>query len=138
MSLMTLKRYRNEIILFLSILFALYAFYYKFSANQYVQENKAVVQREIAEIIEIESYKKQWKSRGIANKVNVFKKIVKKAKLKHFSKKSSKVTVSYKDLTTDELNKVTNKLLNIPIEIVKLKIKESSKNRFTMEFTCKW
>jgi len=55
-----------------------------------------------------------------------------------FSKKSTKVTLSYINLNTNELNKISNKLLNMPIQIIKLRIKESSKNKFTMEFTCKW
>jgi hypothetical protein len=138
MNLMTLQRYRNEIILFISALFALFAFYYKLSATSYVEENKAVIQKQISEIVEIESYKKQWKSKGIANKVKIFKTIVPASKIKLFSKKSSKITVSYINLTTNDLNKISNKLLNMPIQILKLQIKESSKNKFTMEFTCKW
>ena len=138
MNIMTLQRYRNEIILFLTALFAIFAFYYKLSANNYVNENKPVIQKQISEIIEIESYKKQWKSKGIANKVKIFKKIVPATNIKHFSKKSSKIMVSYINLSTNDLNKISNKLLNMPIQIIKLQIKESSKNKFTMEFTCKW
>ena len=138
MNSMTLQRYRNEIILFFTALFALFAFYYKLSTIHYVDENKALIQKQISEIVEIESYKKQWKSKGIANKIKIFKTIVSHSKVKHFSKKSSKITVSYINLNTNELNKISNKLLNMPIQILKLTIKESSKNKFTMEFTCKW
>jgi len=138
MNIMTLQRYKNEIILFLTAMFAIFAFYYKLSATNYVNENKAVIQKQISEIVEIESYKKQWKSKGIANKVKIFKRIVPTSKVKHFSKKSTKVTLSYINLDTNELNKISNKLLNMPIQIIKLRIKESSKNKFTMEFTCKW
>jgi hypothetical protein len=138
MNMMTLQRYRNEIILFLTALFAIFAFYYKLSANNYVNENKALIQKQISEIVEIESYKKQWKSKGIANKIKIFKTIVSASKVKLFSKKSSKVTLSYINLDTNELNKISNKLLNMPVQIIKLQIKESSKNKFTMEFTCKW
>ena len=138
MNIMTLQRYRNEIILFLTALFAIFAFYYKLSSEHYVDENKVLIQKQISEIVAIESYKKQWKSKGIANKVKVFKTIVSSSKVKRFSKKSSKVTLSYINLNTNELNKISNKLLNMPIQIIKLQIKESSKNKFTMEFTCKW
>ena len=138
MNIMTLQRYKNEIILFLTAMFAIFAFYYKLSATNYVNENKAVIQKQISEIVEIESYKKQWKSKGIANKVKIFKRIVPTSKVKIFSKKSTKVTLSYINLNTNELNKISNKLLNMPIQIIKLRIKESSKNKFTMEFTCKW
>ncbi len=138
MNIMTLQRYRNEIILLLTALFAIFAFYYKLSATNYVNENKALIQKQISEIVEIESYKKQWKSKGMAKKVKIFKTIVPASKIKLFSKKSSKVKVSYINLSTNDLDKITNKLLNMPIQIIKLQIKESRKNKFTMEFTCKW
>jgi len=138
MNLMTIQRYKNEITLLLTFLFAIFAFYYKFSANDYVAENKSIIQKQILEINTIERYKKQWTSRSMAKKVKLFKTIVPKSKVKRFSKKSSKVMASYINLTSSDLNKITNKLLNIPIQIVKLQIKESGKNKFTMEFTCKW
>ena len=138
MNLLTLQRYRNEIILLLSLLFVIGAFFYKFSANSDVQKNKTVTEKKISEFKAIEKYKKQWASKGMVNKVKIFKTIVSASKVKKFSKKPSKLIVSYSNLNANELNKVTNKLLNLPIQIVNLKIKESSKNQFTMEFTCKW
>ena len=138
MNVMTLQRYKNEIILLMTLLFVIFSFMYKLSANEYVTENKSVIDKQISEIIAIEKYKKQWTSKGMANKVKIFKTIVGSSKVKRYSKKSSKVVLSYINLTARELNKVNNKLLNMPIQIVTLQIKEISKNKFTMEFTCKW
>ena len=138
MNLMTIQRYKNEIILMLTFMFAVVAFYYKFSASDYVDKNRAVIQKQINEINTIESYKKQWADKRMAKKVKLFKTIVPASKVKLFSKKSSKIVASYINLTSNDLNKITNKLLNMPIQIIKLQIRESSKNKFTMEFTCKW
>jgi hypothetical protein len=138
MNLMTLQRYKNELILLITLLFVLGAFMYKLSATTYVTENKSSIQKHISEIITIENYKKQWKSKGMANKVKVFKSIVNATKVKTFSKKSSKLTLSYINLTANELNKITNKLLNLPVQIMTLQIQERGKNKFTMELTCKW
>jgi len=138
MNLMTLQRYKNEIILLITFLFAIFAFMYKLSATTYVNENKSIIDKQISEITAIEKYKKQWTSKGMANKVKVFKTIVSSSKVKRYSKKSSKVILSYINLTSKELNKINNKLLNMPIQIITLQIKEVSKNKFTMEFTCKW
>jgi hypothetical protein len=135
---MTIQRYKNEIILMLTLLFASFAFYYKLSANDYVTKNRTIIQNQIQEINAIERYKKQWANKSVAKKAKLFKTIVSSSKVKHFSKKSSKIVVSYINLTGSDLNKITNRLLNMPIQIVKLQIKESSKNKFTMEFTCKW
>lgn len=138
MNIMTLQRYKNELILLLTLIFVIMAFLYKLSATDYVTTNRASIGQYISEISTIESYKKQWKSKGMANKVKVFKTIVTTSKVKTFSKKSSKLILAYINLTAKELNKITNKLLNIPVQIITLQIQERGKNKFTMELTCKW
>jgi hypothetical protein len=138
MNLMTLQRYKNELILFITLLFALFAFMYKLSANDYIKENKAKIQTQISEITAIGNYKNQWDGKGIANKVKVLKTIVPASKVKSFQKKSKKLIASYTNLSSNELNKLNNKLLNIPMQITNLQITETGKNQFTMELTCKW
>ena len=135
---MTLQRYKNEIILLLALLFALFTFMYKLSASSYVEENKAKIQSDISEITAITNYKKQWDGKGIANKIKVLKTVVPASKVKTFQKKSKKLIASYSNLSSNELNKLNNKLLNIPVQITNLQVTESSKNQFTMELTCKW
>jgi hypothetical protein len=138
MNLMTLQRYKNEITLLLLFLFALFAFFYKYSAGTYVEENRAIIQKQISDISAIKNYKGMWDGKDIANKIKVLKSIVPDSKVHSFSKKSKKLVASYVNLTANELNKLNNKLLNMPVQIVNLQIKESSKNIFSMEFTCKW
>ena len=135
---MTLQRYKNEIILLLALLFALFTFMYKLSASSYVEENKAKIQNDISEITAITNYKKQWDGKGIANKIKVLKTVVPASKVKTFQKKSKKLIASYSNLSSNELNKLNNKLLNMPVQITNLQVTESSKNQFTMELTCKW
>jgi hypothetical protein len=138
MNLMTLQRYKNEIVLFLTFLFALFAFFYKYSATSYVEENRADIQKQISDISAIENYKGMWDGKGIANKIKVLKTIVPDSKVESFSKKSKKLVATYVNLSSNELNKLNNKLISMPVQIVSLQIKESSKNIFSMEFTCKW
>jgi hypothetical protein len=138
MNLMTLQRYKNEIILLITLLFAIFAFFYKLSANTYVAENKENIQKTTSEIRAIDAYKSQWDGKSMGGKVKIFKTLVEASKVKSFTKKAKKLVASYEDLTANELNKINNKLLNIPVQIVHLKVTESSKNKFSMEFTCKW
>jgi len=138
MNIMTLQRYKNELILLLTILFALFAFLYKLSANTDVQENQLIIQNQVAEINTISNLKEQWSSKKITNKVNSLKSIMPTLKVKTFNKKSKKLIASYVDLTANELNTVTNKLINIPVQIVTLDINKNAKNQYTLEFTCKW
>jgi hypothetical protein len=135
---MTLQRYKNELILLVTILFALFAFLYRLSANSYVQENKIKIEQEISEVNQLVALKKQWGDKKVANRVKILKTIVPPSKVKSFHKKSKKVVASYYKLTANELNKLNNKLINIPVQIVQLNINKTAKNQYTMEFTCKW
>ena len=138
MNLMTFQRYKNEIILLLALLFVIFAFLYKLNASSYVEENKARTQQQISEITAIHKYKSQWAGKGISKKVKVLKTVVDSSKVKSFSIKSTKLIASYVNLAANDLNKINNKLINMPVQILKLQVKESSKNIFSMEFTCKW
>ena len=138
MNMMTLQRYKNELIILATLIFLLFAFMYKLSASTYVSENRAVIQKQITQISAIVALKEQWGGKQLANKVKVLKTVVPASKVASFSKKSKKLVASYKNLTGSELSKLTNKLINIPVQIVLLNIQQSAKNQYTMEFTCKW
>jgi hypothetical protein len=138
MNMMTLQRYKNELIILATLLFALFAFMYKLSASTYVSENRTVIQKQVMQISTITALKEQWGGKQLANKVKILKTVVPSSKVAVFQKKSKKLVASYTNLTGTELSKVTNKLINIPVQIVLLNINQSAKNQYTMEFTCKW
>ena len=135
---MTLQRFKNEIILLLAFLFLVATFVYKLSAVTYVKENQVKINKEIKEIKTIVNLKKQWEGKEISKKIKLLKTIVPSSKVTSFKKKSKKLSVIYSNLTAKELNKITNKILNIAIQIDHLKITKSSKNSYRMECTCKW
>ena len=138
MNLMTLQRYKNELILLLTFLFLLATFVYKLTTVTYVKENQIKINKEIEEIHTIVNLKKQWAGKDISKKLTALKTIVSSSKVKSFKKRSKKLSIVYERLTSNELNKVTNKLLNIAVQINHLKITKKSKNNYRMECTCKW
>ena len=138
MNLMTLQRYKNELIVVISLIFLLFTYLYKLSATSYIEENQAKIEQQVSEINTIINLKKVWNDKTLTKKVKVLKTVVSSSKIKIFKKRAKKLTASYISLTANELNKVTNKLINIPVQITSLTIKESSKNQYSMEFTCKW
>ena len=138
MNLMTLQRYKNELILLLTFLFLVATFVYKLTAVTYVKENQVKINKEIEEIHAIVNLKKQWGGKNITKKLKILKIIVSSSKIKSFKKKSKKLSIMYDNLTANELNKVTNKLINIAVQINHLKITKKSKNNYRMECTCKW
>ena len=135
---MTLQRYKNELILLLTFLFLLATFVYKLSAVTYVKENQVKINEEIEEVYTIVNLKKQWGGKNISKKIKIFKTIVPSSKVKSFKKKAKKLSIVYDNLTANELNKITNKLINIAVQINHLKITKNSKNSYRMESTCKW
>ena len=138
MNLMTLQRYKNELILLLTLLFVLVAFLYKISAHTYVKENQIEINQKIVQMTNIINLKKQWGGKGISKKIKNLKTLVPESKVKSFKKAPKKLSASYKGLTVNELSKVTNKLINIDVQISQLKIQKNSKNNYGMEFICKW
>ena len=138
MNLMTIQRYKNELILLLAFLFLVATFVYKLTAVNYVKENQAKINREIEEIYTIVNLKKQWDGKNITKKIKILKTIVPTSKVKSFKKKSKKLSVIYSNLTANELNKIINKIININVQINHLNITKSSKNSYKLECTCKW
>ncbi|MCK4441670.1 MAG: hypothetical protein KAU90_06665 [Sulfurovaceae bacterium] len=138
MNLMALKRFKNELIILIAIIFALSALFYKFSAKKFVENKKSEIVSSINEISRVNELKKIWKSKSISKKANSFRTIVTKDKVKSFKKHSGKVVVNYKNLNIKELNRVTKNIMNKPFQIVKLKVDEVSKGSYSMELICKW
>jgi len=138
MNMMILQRYKNELIILITLIFLLFAFFYKLSASTDVQENRADIQKQISELSKITALKEQWGGKQLSKKIKVLETVVPASKVTSFRKKSKKLIASYHNLTGKELSKVTNKLINIPMQITLLKINQSAKNQYTMEFTCNW
>jgi len=138
MSLMVLKRFKNELIILIAIIFTISAFLYKISAKNFVNNQKSEIISSITEINQVKELKKLWKSKSISKKANIFKTLVSKDKIKNFKKKSGKLIVSYQNLNIKELNKITKNIMNNPFQIEKLEIDKTAKENYSMELICKW
>ncbi len=138
MNLMILKRFKNELIVFIASIFVIYAIFYKSSADSFVKNKKTDIESSISEISRVVELKKVWKSKSILKKINLFKTIVSKNKLESFKKRGQKVIVKYKGLNIKELNSVIKHIMNNPFQIVKLKIDKQGKEKYRVELICKW
>lgn len=138
MNLMSIKRFKNELIIFLLLLFVGFSLFYKSSAQKSISLEKQEIESSIDEISKVAELKTFWDSKKAKKDADKFKKIVSKEKIKRFERRSGKLVASYKNLSVRELNKISKKLLVTHFRISKLKIQESGKDRFNMEFTCKW
>jgi hypothetical protein len=131
---MQFKLYKNEIIIVLSICMLFGAFIYK-KKLQDTQKNdtNTIILQETKKIIAL---KKVWADKSSIAKIRTLKNIVPSSKVK-WNQKSKKLSVSFLDLSPKEFNSVITKIMNLPIEIIILEVKEMN-SKYTVEMKCKW
>jgi hypothetical protein len=129
-----LKRYKNELIVGFALLLLLIALIYK----QGVVSSQADTSTgtSLQELKEVIALKKVWGDKKTTKKVDKLKTIVPPSKVK-WSKKSKKLTVSFLNLSNQELNRVIVKIMNLAVEIQKLEVKKLDTS-YQVEFKCKW
>jgi len=133
---MTWKRYQNELIALVAFVLMFSAYGYK-KAQVFAQiETMAESKRSVGEMKEVIALKKIWSDNKTSKKVDKLQTLIPVSKMK-WSNKSKKVTASYKDLTAKELNNLVTKILNLPVEIQKLKIQKIASS-YEVELKCKW
>jgi len=133
---MNIKRYINEILVALSLLLLIGAYFYKNHQVSTQTEQVTEVKRSLSELKEVVALKKIWGDKKIGKKVESLKTIVPASKVK-WSKKQNKITATYKNLSPNELNKLITKILNTPVVIRLLDIIKIDET-YNVEFKCKW
>lgn len=133
---MTWKRYQNELIALVAFVFMLGAYGYKTAQVSSQAQSLASAKHSVAEIQEVISLMKIWDDTRTSKKVEKLQTIVPSSKVT-WSDQNKKVTASYKNLTAAELNTLVTKILNLPVEIQKLKIQKVASS-YDVEFKCKW
>ena len=133
---MTWKRYQNELIALIAFVLMIGGYGYKAAQVSSQAEMMAGTKHSVAEIKEVVALKKIWSDKKTSKKVEKLQTLIPASKVK-WSNKSKKVTANYKSLTATELNTLVTKILNLPVEIQKLKIQKIASS-YDVEFKCKW
>jgi TATA-box binding protein (TBP) (component of TFIID and TFIIIB) len=131
-----MKTYQNELIVLISFLLMIGAFFFKQSQIKAQEVGAVSIEKSINETKEIVGLIRVWKDKKVTKKILKIKNVIASAKVK-WRKKSNKVTASFKKLTAIELNRLVTKILNVPVQIVKLEIKKVGLS-YEVEFKCKW
>jgi hypothetical protein len=129
-----LKRYKNELLVGFALLLLLIALIYKQGVVSSQADTSAGTS--LQELKEVIALKKVWGDKKTTKKVDKLKTIVSPSKVK-WSKKSKKLTVSFLNLSNQELNRVIVKIMNLAVEIQKLEVKKLDAS-YQVEFKCKW
>ena len=130
------KRYQNELIALVAFMLMFVGYVYKNVQVSSQTQIMAETRSSVADIKEVISLQKIWSDKKTTKKVEKLQTVIPQNKVK-WSHKNKKVTVNYKGLTTRELNTLVTKILNLPVEIQKLKIQKSASS-YDLEFKCKW
>jgi len=133
---MSWQRYQNEIIVLLSLFLMLGAYMYKHSHAETQVKEAQNVQRSIDELKEVVTLKKIWGDKKLKKKLDAFHAIIPASKVK-WMKKKKKIEAKYTGLNAQEINKLTTKILNLPVQIIQLDVKKSG-TLYNVEFACKW
>ncbi len=133
---MSLKRYRNELIVLLASFLMLVTLLYKNAQHSSQTKEAASIQHEISEFKEIVALRKVWVDTQISKKVEKLKDLLPATKVK-WGNQGKKVTAVYAELSSTELNKLISNILSLAVEIVQLDIKKTG-SAYHVEFKCKW
>ena len=130
------KRYQNELMVGLAFLLLLIAIGYKSNQTSARVEMANSIQASVAEFQEMVALKKRWADKRTSKKVDKLQTLVPASKVK-WQKKGKKLSVTYKELNAQELNKVVTTILNLAIQLDKLEIINQNGN-YDLELKCKW
>jgi hypothetical protein len=130
------KRYQNELIALIAFVLMFSGYVYKNTQVSSQLKTMNAASYSVGEVKEVIALKKIWSDKKTTKKVDKLQTLIPADKVK-WSNKNKKVTATYKGLTASELNKLVTKILNLPIEIQKLKI-EKLATSYDVEFKCKW
>jgi len=133
---MSWQHYRNELIVGVSLLFALVAFGYKMKQRSATVEVSQAMETEVATLREIGSLKKIWGDKRISEKLDRVRTLIPSSKVQ-WQKKGKKLTAVFSELKASEVNTLVTKFLNIAVQIESLKVKKRGEN-YSMEIRCKW
>ncbi|HFQ60868.1 MAG TPA: hypothetical protein ENK39_01030 [Epsilonproteobacteria bacterium] len=133
---MSWKQYQNELIVLVAFVIMLGAYAYKHT--QVTSQAQAIqkTQTALGELKEVIALKKVWANKKTGKKLAALQTLISASKVK-WSKKGKKLTASYTGLSANELNKLTTKILNLPVQIRLLDIQKIGAN-YNVEFKCKW
>jgi len=133
---MSLKKYQNELIILLSLLIMMGAYFYKSHHITQQREGGSQANQALLEAKKAINLKRIWADKSLKKKVDILQNIVAPSKVT-WNKSKKKLYAKYTGLGPNELNKLITKILNIPVSITLLDVKKVGSN-YNVEFKCKW
>ncbi len=134
---MNIKRYKLEIVLASSMLFMLLGFGYKSVSHSSLKESKVELSQAQIEVSRVVALQELWGDKALSKKLGALERTVAKEKIESFGIKSQKLTATFKSLSIDELNRLSNKIATLAVIIDKFSLTKEDKT-YRLELVCKW
>jgi len=134
--MMQLKAYKNELIVGISFLLLVVAFSYKHIQVSNYKNASSGTAMELRELREVIALKKIWGDKKIGKKIEKLQSLVSSSKVT-WHKEGKKLNVSFKGLNAQEFNRLISKIMNLPVEIKTLQVRNEG-SVYHVEFKCKW
>jgi hypothetical protein len=130
-------RYKNELLVVASVIFLLSGYLFKYKSFKSSQELLYQKQNELVELKKVVGLQRVWSPKRVSSGLENIRRSLSPNQVK-WDKRGKKLTAKFKDMTSVELNKIINKILNVAIEIEHLNIIKKQNDKYTMELKCKW
>ncbi len=131
------KRYQNELIVSIAILFMIGTYVYKSTNIKKIERGEITLAKATNQASEIISLQKQWNDPKLSKRILKLKVSISAQKIRNFVVKRKKLTAVFQDLTSKEMNAIVSRLENIAVQITQLQVKRGDKG-YKMEIRCKW
>jgi preprotein translocase subunit SecF len=129
-------KYKNELLVLVSIIFLIGSYIFKTDALNTSVQSLHETQSSLVELQEAVSLEKIWSPKDIKSKLKSLRSMVNEENIQ-WKQRGKKISIKFIDISSDKLNKILNKVLNIAIQIEEMKIIRD-KDKYTMELKCKW
>ncbi len=133
---MILKAYRNELIVLLSALLFLSAFFYAQHRKKAVIEGATQAALEATQIKEAAALRRLWHPKRLKSRVEKLKALVPASKTT-WHLKGTKLEARFEGIDGSALNRLVGKLLSLPVRITRLQVTKTGAS-YRLECACKW
>jgi len=138
MNLSILLRYKNLLLVAMSLLFLIFSYIYKVSKSYQESNQKVELSKNISDFNKVVELQNIWKTKDMPTQVNALKSIVGVNKTKTVEIKDEKLKASFMMLNSNELNMIVDKLFNMPLKLEQLDIKQSGNEQFMLDVRASW
>ncbi|MBD3794882.1 MAG: hypothetical protein IE878_01055 [Epsilonproteobacteria bacterium] len=138
MNIAIILRYKNELLVLVSLLFLISAYLYKLTKTHQDSVERVELAKNIADFNRVVELQNSWKVQNMSQNVGILKSVVPTVKIQAVDIEGNKLKASYKMLNPNELNMVVDKIFNLPIQIQQFDVKESSKEQFMVDVRATW